>query len=636
MFMFHIPVAALEKQQQRLEILGENIANINTPGYKMKQMSFVEALGTVSGVTQMLFKQGAINYTGNPTDMAIDGNSFFIIRAGDEQVYSRAGSFQINEQGKLVTVNGDSVQGWMQAGFATGTKQNGNQLNDIIIDSNLILPPQPTENVWFSGNLNAGLNSVTEVWASGCQYLEKATLLGSAFSTPISIMAGSNDQLQINIKPNYDTQVAEQITLTAGTYNSADAIVAEINNQIAANNELNGRVEALNVNGAIKFRVMDGFSGTGLSVVSGTNDALAVLGFQSGASAVSGGIATADTDINDLLQTYTDLAVSDSFHITGTLADNSSVDGNFVYGTEDGVTLGDLVDKINNLYTGGSTAEIVDGKIVVTDDISGDSSSSISLTAADGNAGEISFPGFALVDEGYQGKISTSIIIYDSLGKSHNIGIDFLKSEDQGTWLWSATCGDDSTIIKGGSGRVIFDPDGSLASFVFDGGADAIVLDSENGAAEMKVNLHCEATDGFIGLSQFESVSTLQGREQDGRKSEILSGFSIDNDGKIFGSFGTGEQIQLAQIALAKFRNPMGLEKIGEGYFKDTAESGIAHISTASSQGSVLESNSLELSTVDLADQFTKMIEAQRAYQAASKVINTFEEIFDETSRLKR
>ncbi len=637
MFSFHIPVAALEKQQSRLELLGENLANINTPGYKLRRMTFVETLGTVTGITQTQFDQGAITYTGNVTDLAITGNSFFVVKKGEEQVYTRAGAFNINNEGKLVNCEGFVVQGYMENLAATGINQQLSSLGDIIIDSNLVMAARATENVWLSGNLNAGLTSTDEVWSSGTQYVEKAYLNSSGITVPLSVVSGVNDQFTITLNPKYTESRTEEITLTAGTYNDLDAVVTEINSQIANIPTLYGSVEAINANGSLKIRAIDGLTDTVLTLEAGTNDVLAELGFTAGASATSGVAATENTELNDLLQMTTDMISGDVLNISGKKSDSEGVSSEFCYGsTMDGTTLGDILDIINDGWNGSSAAEINEGIIVLTDLVQGDSDTSISITADSANVGQIAVPSFTNEVAGFTGRVTTSVVCYDSLGKSHNLTIDFVKTEDESTWAWTITGSGDEDIVHGGSGHAIFDSNGNFLSFNYDNGVDSVLINPENGADEMTIRMCCESIDGFTGVSQFDTVSTMHVRDQDGRQSEPLSDFHIESDGSIIGTFGTGEELKLAQIALAQFNDPAALEKIGGSNYVATEESGMAHIGTAESQKATIEPSSLELSTVDLADQFTKMIETQRAYQAASKVISTFEEIFEQTTQLKR
>jgi len=158
---FAIPVSALNNHQKRIELLSENIANLNTPGFKGKRMTFLETLGSVAGVSQFEFKQGSITFTGRPTDLGIKGNSFFLLDSGEEKVYTRAGAFELNEKGELVNVDGFNVQGWMNNISANSSSlgSKSTKVEDIIIDPNLVMPAKATQNAYLSGNLNSGLES---------------------------------------------------------------------------------------------------------------------------------------------------------------------------------------------------------------------------------------------------------------------------------------------------------------------------------------------------------------------------------------------------------------------------------------------------------------------------------------------
>jgi flagellar hook protein FlgE len=214
--------------------------------------------------------------------------------------------------------------------------------------------------------------------------------------------------------------------------------------------------------------------------------------------------------------------------------------------------------------------------------------------------------------------------------------MDFEKTENSGEWIWNLRCSGDEEILSGGTGKAIFDSDGNLVSFTYDGGVNKLSIDPKSGAGQMDIVIHGKASEGYSGISQFDSVSTLLSRDQDGRKSGTLKDFYVDTEGSVIGLFTNGENLKLAQVALAQFNNSGGLMKANGSNYIATAESGSPKIDAANNLGATIESGSLEVSTVDMADQFTRMIEAQRSYQAAARVITTFDQILEETTRLKR
>ena len=623
MSSFYIPVSALRRQQERLELLGGNIANINTPGYKTGRMTFLETLGTVTGVTRTTFKQGALEFTGNASDLAIQGNGFFVVRNGEEQLYTRAGAFTIDSNGKLVNSSGFALQGWM------GESVNDvSSMNDIIIDSNLVMPAEASKNLWLNGNLNASLEPVAEVWSSGSTFTTEAVIKGSAITFPLTITTDSNDKFKITL----GTSPAEELTLAAADYADIAALVTQINTQISSNTNLTGKVEAVNSGNFLIFKTIGAASGTALTLNSvDANIGLTDLGFTNGDTATSGVTETAATEsdgINVLLQTSTDLGDGDSFTITGTDSDGNAVTGTFTYGAaNDGTTLGDLVTVINTVYAGNATAEIVDGKIILTDDKTGKSQTSISITD---NSGKITIPSFANTVDG-SGEVTTSVVAYDSLGNGHTLTMEFIRTANAGEWEWRIAC-TDGAISSNQSGNVNFNEFGELEG----DGIIPLTITPAGGADEMNISIHLGPYEGYSGVSQYDSASTLLVRKQDGKGSGSLKDFYVDTDGSVIGLFTNGEDLKLGQVALANFNNPGGLTKANGSNYIATSESGIPQFDSDNNFGSTIESGSLEVSTVDMADQFTKMIEAQRAFQASARVISTFDQILDETTRLKR
>jgi flagellar hook protein FlgE len=123
-----------------------------------------------------------------------------------------------------------------------------------------------------------------------------------------------------------------------------------------------------------------------------------------------------------------------------------------------------------------------------------------------------------------------------------------------------------------------------------------------------------------------------------GKKLGALTGLSVSNDGKIYGSYDNGNTILLGQIAVARFANASGLEKVGENCYQTTLNSGefdgIGVEITA--DGSTISSGELEMSNVDLSTEFTSMIVTQRGFQANSRVITTSDTLLEELINLKR
>lgn len=231
---------------------------------------------------------------------------------------------------------------------------------------------------------------------------------------------------------------------------------------------------------------------------------------------------------------------------------------------------------------------------------------------------------------------STSITVYDSQGGKHTMTMTFTKSWLHNQWFWEASLGAGEVIRSGGSGVVNFNSDGSLSSFDYVGGATSLSIDPNNGASDMIIDLMTGTSGGFDGLTGFASRSTAAARSQDGYGVGILANISIDPSGTITGIFTNGVSRILAQIYIAEFNNTGGLLKVGENLYQTSANSGSAILGIAGeTSSSTITSGALEISNVDLAQEFTNMIVAQRGFQANARVITTSDQMLNELVNLK-
>jgi len=527
----------------QLDVIGNNIANINTVGYKGGRILFTEAmnqtirnatpssgvgfvnpmqvgLGTKTSAIENIWHQGGLQNTGIITDLALEGEGFFVVADADQNLFTRNGQFFFDADGKLINQAGLSVMGWMlDQGIPTGGLGSGN-LSEIIIDSNMISEAQETGNVYLSGNLNAGLETLAEVWT-----------LSSAFT-------------------------------------------------------------------------------------------------------VAGVDAVAGDDLNTLDQTNTPLVAGDTITISGTNPDGSAVAATYTYAAAD--TVQDLLDAITAAFSG-ATATLSNGQIVLTDDVAGESSTSLTLSMGAGATGDITIPGFANTTAGETGTSTTSVLVYDSVGAAHNLIVTFTKTSTDGLWTWEVTGSGGETIVSGGTGEATFSADGTLASFTYDAGASELAMDPGNGANQMNINLVATGDDEHSGISQYDSLSTLTVREQDGRAIGSLLSISVDSEGVLFGNFTNGEIENIAKVAIAKFENYTGLSDLGNGLYKTSIASGTEQIIALEDNiSTTVVSGSLEMSNVDLSTEFTDMITAQRGFQAAAKVITTADTILNDLIQLKR
>jgi flagellar hook protein FlgE len=144
-------------------------------------------------------------------------------------------------------------------------------------------------------------------------------------------------------------------------------------------------------------------------------------------------------------------------------------------------------------------------------------------------------------------------------------------------------------------------------------------------------------TIDLSGVTSYAGTATIAAQSQDGSAMGSLSGFTISKDGLVIGTFSNGLKETLAQIALANFNNANGLEKIGDSLYTDGVNSGLPLLGQPGSggRGSLL-SGSLEMSNVDLGQEFTNLIIAQRGFEANAKVISASDEVLQGLVNLKR
>jgi flagellar hook protein FlgE len=156
-----------------------------------------------------------------------------------------------------------------------------------------------------------------------------------------------------------------------------------------------------------------------------------------------------------------------------------------------------------------------------------------------------------------------------------------------------------------------------------------------------KPNTNTITIDGYdvdiTDVTHYSGNTEARVSASDGSAAGILSSYTVSNTGQIVGVFSNGLKQTLGQLALANFNNVNGLEKIGDSMFRSTVNSGLAQVGAAGSAGlGLITSGALEMSNVDLAQEFTNLVIAQRGFQANSRIITTSDEILQELVNLKR
>jgi flagellar hook protein FlgE len=223
--------------------------------------------------------------------------------------------------------------------------------------------------------------------------------------------------------------------------------------------------------------------------------------------------------------------------------------------------------------------------------------------------------------------ITRSIKTYDVTGNTVNLTETFGFTGG----VWSVTVSDGTNSV--GPTTLTFGANGQVTGPTFT---------DKNNVTKVGIQYDPLSTGAGIGidmggLTEYTGNTTVQPLSQNGAPAATLQSFSINPDGQLVGVFSNGNKQTVGQLALANFNNPPGLEKTGDSLYRFTVNSGLAQIGEPGTSGlGTLQSGAVEMSNVDLAQEFTNLIVAQRGFQANSKVISTSDDVLQELVNLKR
>jgi flagellar hook protein FlgE len=242
------------------------------------------------------------------------------------------------------------------------------------------------------------------------------------------------------------------------------------------------------------------------------------------------------------------------------------------------------------------------------------------------------------------GTYSTSQTVFDSLGNSVPLTLTFTKTATAREWTVT------STIPTTAGSGVVFNPAPGTASvtMTFDSDGNLLTpaadqtlrLTLTNGATspmDITWDLYDASSVSLEDITGYASPSNTTFQYQDGYASGVLRGISVDEDGVVTAAYSNGQLTPTYQIALADFPSYDGLSKMGQNLYAESLDSGqpMPGVAGNGRMGSITP-NAVEMSNIDLAQEFVKMITTQRAFQANSRVITTSDEILSELINIKR
>jgi flagellar hook protein FlgE len=537
-------VSGLKNNQTYMDVIGNNISNVNTVGFKSSSVTFQDMLsqtlqgasaasGTTGGTNPMQvglgsslasistnFTDGSTQSTGVSTDLAISGQGFFVVGTAQNQMYTRNGNFTTDSLGNFLTNTGLSVLGW-QANSA-GEVDTTQTIAGITIPVGSSMPAKLSTTITLAGNLN-----------SGAAALDVATLLANA--TAAATAAAS-------------LKTAAHAALTANGVTGS-----------AANTAAQAAAAAADLADAAATDAVNAAAGTG-SIA----DTLELV------AAALAAVTKANTAANTLANT------------TG--ADNATA---------------------ATLVKAAATAKTAVAAIAKTD-----------------SATPVTLP------------------VYDAQGNVYTLTGTITKTAAN-TWTFvpaqtvlGGTDGITAVATVSGTSTIKFNADGTFDTST---SFKTITITPDPNGPYAGTNQPFSIQPGVSTLTQYNADTTAKFSETDGYGAGTLKNTTIASNGQITGNFTNGKTQVIAQIALAVFNNPDGLLSAGSSYYTKTTNSGEPQIGTTDTGGrGTFTPGSLEMSNVDLAQQFTNMIVAQRAFQANSKIITTDDSMLEELVNLKR
>ncbi|MCB1841059.1 MAG: flagellar hook-basal body complex protein [Alphaproteobacteria bacterium] len=567
-------VSALAAQSQKTAIISNNIANINTTGFKRSEASFFSLVTTATNTSryspgtvtarriQRVSQQGPISQSESATDASISGAGFFSVKRDaldsslSEFLYTRNGQFSEDSQGFLKNSAGFFLYGWQLDSAGNLPANQGDLASLVPIDVAFLGGlTRPTTSAELSINLDSG--EVDTDFAA-------AQTAAADFTRGLTVYdtLGNGQTVNFQFVKTYGPQATAFSSITSLT--AADELVADLG--LADGN---------------RFTVNDGTTTITLEI----NDGGAV-----GAGAI--GVVTVGDIVNA---------------INNNLADAHAFIGND----------GELVVQSNDFTTGTETVTLANTV--------GTPLTVLGLTAGVYTADDIGTAGI------YSNGAFTDSPPYST---GDFPALQFLPGDPsynpRGWWQVRLLDPNNNELSIG---LLNFNGDGTLNALADTAGNIDIELnniDWGNGSELQSIDID------IAGFSQFSSDYTVLFSDQNGAELGLRTGVQIDREGYVIAQFSNGATTRLYKLPLVTFSNPNGLREVSGTAYTETEDSGEDNLREAGTGGAgFLEPSTLENSNVDLADEFAQLIIAQRAYSAGTKVINTVDQMTQELLQLR-
>lgn len=675
-------VSGLRTHQTRMDVIGNNIANVNTTAFKAKQMNFSDmlyqttqaatganaangtggtnprqiGLGVKAAAINTTITQGGGNQsTGNPFDLKISGEAFFVVSDGTSTYYTRDGSFDVDDAGNLCMAStGYIVQGW-------GVDKEGNIVKGTVGPINT----KASNEYNADATKNAQIAGIIDKDDSDLQNKD-----GKIVNFEVYDSAGYPYNLKFGILPATSiSNSTREVTNTESIYHMPANIYKVDTSKLSFSYQVNGEkkdLATIDSPEATEKLIKDIWA-----EINGNTPVAPKQSIVAG-NHTMGVKDTVTVDLKQFFANNPDLApdaASDLLNITLTVefsGDTGYVTDNKVeYPIADATKVDDDVAKMLYNIPNITSADVKNANGFVACALGGNVNTAATSTIAatsqtyvDDNGDTVTKYKFETVDaNGKRDPLEVTDAQSDAMRKLLQ-----LKASDGKTQQYTTTeTMQDSAPIPGqytikllgmtDSNKVAVDVssilDDSVFTVQYDTGNGEFQYVDSMGNSTFTINLST-----INGRGNFENVtvdmsgtknvgndhkSTVEGKRLDGTKVGKLLGVSVGTDGIVTASYSNGHITRLGQICVAKFANAMGLENSGDNLYQTTASSGDASLVDIMAEGiGSITSGMLEMSNVDLSQQFTDMITTQRGFQANSRTITVSDTLLEELINLKR
>lgn len=596
-------VSGLKAQSQALGMISDNISNVNTVGYKAGKARFstlVTSSATANSYTpggvraspqSMVDKQGLLQSSDSPMDIAVSGDGFFVVTStttpvtGDAYSYTRAGSFTPNAAGFLRNSAGFFLQGWRldtTGALAPGVNPNVLSSLETINVNNLTGTAQSTQNITIAANLPASAPIIAAVPTGTIDLngnISRSATLPNATTQTFTIYDDTGapftatltyDQTAVGVSGGAD--VGWDVSVTALTDSTGANALTAVHTPVALTYDFD--------TGALTSAASFGIDFNTLTTGPSFNSGGATTTDMVGTTSTSGGLTLSATP--DGSASLANSPLSASSPLTVEIFDSLGVsyDATFRF-VKTGITSSAPVTSTWEMYVQDLT-RVSDG---------------VQVTGAP-----------SIPDDPSTWGPPVGTMTFDNNGRL--VATSGQPSPAPGTAL---TLGVD------------------LSTFVLTNGGTWVDSTTDT------INMNVGVADTVEGLTQFAGGYLVSQIEQDGVQFGSFTSVQIDEAGIVTAIFDNGRSLPNFQIPLATFSNPNGLLAQTGNVFIETTQSGQFFLRAPITGGAgQIESGALEASTVDLATEFTDMIITQRAYSASAKIITTADEMLDELVRIKR